>query len=304
MIYKDVKNMTTNEELIQPDGKRLDGRMIDEMRPIVLKVGVLEQADGSAYIEHGNNKILVAVYGPREIHPRHLVMAEQARVRVEYRLATFSVGQRKSPAPKRREHELSKIIQEAVEPSIFVERFPRAGIDIYVLVLDADGGTRAASITATSLALADTGLPLRGLVAAVAAGKAGGKVILDLFDTEDKVGEGDLPIAVMSNSDDITLCQMDGRMTRDEVKEAIDMAIKGCHEIHQLQREALLKKYENMFSVETEEEEIETDEELDSEETQDDELDSDEALDSVEEVSDDSEDTEEQEIDEESFEED
>lgn len=247
--------------LIRKDGKRLDGRDLDELRPLTMKVGVLPQADGSAYITHGNNKILVAVYGPRELHPRHLIQVNKARIRVEYRLATFSVQERKSPAPKRREHELSKVIQEAIEPSVFTERFPRSGIDIYVQVLDADGGTRAASITATSLALADAGIPLKGLVAAVAAGKADGKIVLDLFDAEDKEGEADLPIAVMSNNKQITLCQMDGDMTKDQVVEALNLAVKGCEKIHQLQRETLLEKYKGI-SVESSEEEEEEIEEI------------------------------------------
>ncbi|HKZ41407.1 MAG TPA: hypothetical protein VJ044_10625, partial [Candidatus Hodarchaeales archaeon] len=165
--YESIDHKQKHAALIRPDGRRLDGRKLDELRPLSLKVGILGQADGSAYITHGNNKILVAVYGPRELHPKHMIQAEKARVRVEYRLAPFSVQERKSPAPKRREHELSKVIQEAVEPSIFTERFPRAAIDIFVQVLDADGGTRAASITAASLALADAGIPLKGLVSSV-----------------------------------------------------------------------------------------------------------------------------------------
>ena len=237
------------KSLFRDDGKRLDGRAIDELRPVKLKVSVLPQADGSSYIEMGGNKILVAVYGPRELHPRHLIQAEKARIRVEYRLAPFSVQDRKSPAPKRREHELSKVIQEAVEPSIFTERFPRSGIDIYVQVLDADGGTRCASITATSLALADAGLPLRGLVSAVACGKAGGKVILDLFDIEDKEGQADLPLAVMYPNKDITLCQMDGRMTREEVQQAIKLAMKGCDDIYKMQREVLQQKYQALTNI-------------------------------------------------------
>jgi exosome complex component RRP41 len=230
------------------NGKRLDGRELDELRPMTMKVGVLPQADGSAFVTHGNNKILVAIYGPRELHPRHLIQINKARIRVEYRLATFSVQERKSPAPRRREHELSKVIQEAVEPSVFTERFPRSGIDIYVQVLDADGGTRAASITAASLALADAGIPLKGLVASVAAGKAGGKVILDLFDVEDKEGEADLPIAILSQNQEITLCQMDGHMTREEVAEALELAKKGCEKIHQMQREALMERYKEISS--------------------------------------------------------
>ena len=231
---------TGDVPLFRDDGKRLDGRDIVDMRPHSMKVGVLPQADGSAYIEMGNNKIIVAAYGPREMHPKHLSLPDRLRVRAEYRLATFSVNERKSPAPKRREIELSKMIQEALEPSIFVEKFPRSSIDLFILVLDADGGTRAASITAASLALADAGIPLRGLVSAVAAGKVGGKIVLDLSDEEDKYGQGDLPVAIINQNKEITLLQADGQFTVDEVKQGIELAMKGCDQLYQMQRQVLL----------------------------------------------------------------
>lgn len=60
------------EKLFREDGKRLDGRDKHELRPIKMEVGVLGNADGSAYLEWGNNKIYAAVYGPREVHPHHL----------------------------------------------------------------------------------------------------------------------------------------------------------------------------------------------------------------------------------------
>ena len=237
---------TGDVPLFRPDGKRLDGRSINELRPFKLQVGVLPQADGSAYIEMGNNKIMVAAYGPREMHPKHLSLPDRLRVRAEYRLATFSVNDRKSPAPKRREIELSKMIQEALEPSIFVEKFPRSSIDLYILVLDADGGTRAASITAASLALADAGLPLRGLVSSVAAGKVGDKIVLDLSDEEDKYGQGDLPIAIINQNKEITLLQADGQFTVDEVKQGIELAMEGCNTLYLKQREVLLANYKEI----------------------------------------------------------
>ncbi|MCW4028016.1 MAG: exosome complex exonuclease Rrp41, partial [Candidatus Bathyarchaeota archaeon] len=56
-------------KLINKKGLRVDGRKIDELRPIKLTVGAVNNADGSAYVEQGKNKILAAVYGPRETHP-------------------------------------------------------------------------------------------------------------------------------------------------------------------------------------------------------------------------------------------
>ncbi len=225
------------------DGIRLDGRKPDELRPIKIEVGVLSNADGSAYIEQGKNKILAAVYGPKELHPKHLALPDRMVLRCRYHMAPFSVQERKSPAPSRREIELSKVVREALEPAIFMEYYPRTATDVFVEVLQADGGTRCASITAASLALADAGVPMRDLVAACSAGKVDNTIVLDLMDIEDKEGEADVPVAYMPSLGVITLLQMDGILTLEEFESAVNLAIKGCEKIYNLQREALRAKY-------------------------------------------------------------
>jgi len=241
-------------KLIDSKGLRVDGRRLDELRPIKLEVGILDKADGSAYIEQGKNKILAAVYGPREAHPKHIALADRAVVRCRYHMAPFSVDERKSPAPSRRELELSKVIRESLEPAIMSEYFPRATIDIFIEVLQADAGTRCAGITAASLALADAGIPMRELVAACAAGKIEGKVILDLSDIEDKKGEADLPVALMPKSNVISLIQMDGSLSDEEFKQALDLSTDACRKIYEMQREALKLKY-HLVRDETEDKE-------------------------------------------------
>jgi exosome complex component RRP41 len=241
--------------LLDKNGLRVDGRRLDELRPLKLEVGILDKANGSAYIEHGKNKILAAVYGPREAHPKHIALADRAVVRCRYHMAPFSTDERKSPAPSRRELELSKVIRESLEPAIMSEYFPRATIDITIEVLQADAGTRCAGITAASLALADAGIPMRELVAACAAGKVEGKVVLDLSDIEDKQGDADLPVAFMPKSNVIGLLQMDGSLTEDEFKQALDLATDACRRIYDMQREALRQKY-HVVRDETEKEEV------------------------------------------------
>ncbi|KPV63151.1 MAG: Exosome complex component Rrp41 [Candidatus Bathyarchaeota archaeon BA1] len=231
------------EKLIDENGIRIDGRRLDELRPVKIEVGILSNADGSAYIEQGKSKILAAVYGPRELHPRHLALPDRALLRCRYHMAPFSVEQRKSPAPSRREMELSKVVREALEPSIFVEYYPRTSIDLFIEVLQADGGTRCAGITVASLALADAGIPMRDLVAACAAGKVEGRLVLDLTDLEDKGGESDVPLALMPNFNAITLLQMDGMLTTEEFEHALNLALDGCKRIYGLQKEALKAKY-------------------------------------------------------------
>lgn len=238
------------EKLINKKGLRLDGRKPDELRPIKIEVGVLSNADGSAYIQQGKNKILAAVYGPRELHPKHLALPDRTVLRCRYHMAPFSVQERKSPAPSRREIELSKVIRESLEPSVFLEYYPRTGIDIFIEVLQADGGTRCASITAASLALADAGIPMRDLVVACAAGKVDNTIVLDLMDTEDKVGGADVPVALMPNLNAITLLQMDGILTLEEFEKAVNLSLEGCRKIYPMQKEALKAKYVSVKEVE------------------------------------------------------
>jgi exosome complex component RRP41 len=158
-------------------------------------------------------------------------------------MAPFSVQERKSPAPSRREVELSKLIKESLEPALYHELYPRTGIDVFVEVLQADGGTRCASITAAALALADSGIPMRDLVVACAAGKVEDTVVLDLYDAEDKLGSADVPVAYMPNLNAVTLLQMDGILSPDEFEQAVNMAMDGCKKIYTMQKEALKNKY-------------------------------------------------------------
>jgi exosome complex component RRP41 len=171
-------------------------------------------------------------------------------------MAPFSVQERKSPAPSRREIELSKVIRESLEPAVFMEYYPRTMIDVFIEVLQADGGTRCASITAAALALADSGVPMRDLVTACAAGKVDDTVVVDLMDTEDKLGGADVPVALMPNLNAVTLLQMDGKLTQEEFEKAVSMALDGCKQIYTMQKEALKSKYMNV-SEETKEEEVE-----------------------------------------------
>lgn len=227
-------------------GRRIDGRTPEELRPIKIQAGVLKRADGSCYLEWGGNKILAGVYGPREVHPRHDSDSTKAIVRCRYNMAAFSVSDRKRPGPDRRSQEISKICSEALEPVILTQLFPRTAVDVFVEVIEAEAGSRCAGLTAASVALADAGIPMKGLVAACAAGKVDGHVVLDLCREEDNFGETDLPVGIIPKTNELVLLQMDGDLTDAEFEQGLDMAIGACHRIYQLQKEALLEKYRNV----------------------------------------------------------
>ncbi len=226
------------------DGRRLDGRRMDELRPLKIEAGVLKRADGSAYVEWGGNKVLAACYGPKEIHPRHEANPKRAVLRTYYSMAPFSVYERKRPGPDRRSMEISKVTRQALESVVFTHLYPMTAIDVFIEILQAQAGTRCAGITAASVALADAGIPMRDLVPACAAGKVGGHIVLDLFDVEDNYGEADLPVAIVPRTGEICLMQMDGNLTQEEFEQAFELAIKGCMQVYEKQKEALRKAYE------------------------------------------------------------
>lgn len=242
-------NMKTDIKLFESNGKRLDGRMPDELREIKIEVGVLHRAEGSCYLEWGGNKVIAAVYGPREAIPRHTQNPLRAIINARYNMAAFSVEDRKRPGPDRRSREISKVISEALAKIILTERFPRASIDVNIEVLEAEAGTRCAGLTAAGVALADAGIPMRDIPVACAAGKIENQVVLDLGKDEDNHGDADLPIAISPRTNEILLLQMDGHLTLEEFDTALEMAMKGCHIVSDLQKKAIMEKYQNIEEV-------------------------------------------------------
>ncbi|MCK5560766.1 MAG: exosome complex exonuclease Rrp41 [Thermoplasmata archaeon] len=249
-------------KLIDENGLRADGRKFDELRPIKIDVGMLKRADGSGYIEWGGNKIIAAVYGPREVHPRHLQNAARAIVQCKYNMAAFSVEDRKRPGPDRRSTEISKVISEVFNYVIFTELYPRTTIDVYIEVLQADAGTRCAGLTVASVALADAGIPMLDLVPSCSGGKVDDQVVVDLYKAEDNLGQADIPIAMIPRTGEILLMQMDGHLTVAEFNKILDLVTENCNKIYGLQKDSLKQKYSTMLSEETAEKLKQLDESL------------------------------------------
>ena len=240
------KNMEEKPNMteIMKHGKRLDGRTFDELRPIEAKAGVLKNANGSAYFRIGNTIAIAGVFGPRDVHPRHDQEAETAILRCTYNMAPFSTSERNRPGPSRRSKEISKVTREALEGVVFLEEYPKTAIDVHIEILQADASTRCAGINAAAIALADAGIPMRDLVSSCSAGKVAGHIITDIAGKEDTEGEVDLPVAYYPRKDLLTLIQMDGIVTKDELKKIVELAKSGCKKIYEIQKRALREKYE------------------------------------------------------------
>lgn len=224
-------------------GIRNDKRLPDQTREIKMKVGNIVSANGSAEVSFGDTTALASVHGPRPLFPKHLQESQTGILRVRYNMAPFSVDDRKSPGPDRRSVEISKVIRRALEPAVFLDDYPKVTVDGFVEIIQADGSTRVTGINALSLALASAGIPMMDLVAACSVGKINGTLVVDLNGEEDNNSEADVAVAMVPSRNLITLLQMDGMLTKEELMQVLDMARNSCKKIYEMQRETLLEKY-------------------------------------------------------------
>jgi len=222
--------------------KRMDGRELTEMRPIAAKVGIIPNANGSAMFQSGKTIAYAAVYGPREHHPRSQRNPKRATLRCKYNMISFSVNDRIRPGPSRRSTEISKITEWAITPVLMLEKFPGMVIDVHINIIQADAGTRCAGINAAAMAIAHAGIPMKEMVSSVSSGKLDKTLVIDLDKAEEDFEEGegptDIPVS-MTQSGKVTHLQLDGKINKEELKEAIKMAEAACKEIHEVQKEAL-----------------------------------------------------------------
>lgn len=234
--------MKTDEKLLI-DGKRLDGRLPEQLRDIQMKVNVVSTANGSSEVKFGRTTAVASVRGPKALYPRFLQESDTGILRTRYNMAPFSVVDRKSPGPDRRSTEISKVTRFALEPVIFLEDFPKVTIDGFVEIIEADGSTRVTGINALSLALASAGIPMKDLVTSCSVGKIDGTLIVDLNGKEDNNSEADMAVAMIPDKGLITLLQMDGALTKEEISKLLMLAKESCTKIYEMQKKVLKDAY-------------------------------------------------------------
>ena len=226
--------------------QRLDGRAIEELRPMEAQAGVIPNAAGSAYFKIGKTTCYAAVYGPRELFPRFLQDPKKGVLRCHYSMMPFSgSGERIRPGNNRRAQEISLVMTKALEPVIDLTAFPNAVVDVFVDLPQTDAGTRCAAISAAAIALADAGIPMRDMVSSVAVGQVDGTVVADLmYDEEAYEGVvSDIPVAMTHNTKEVTLLQMDGEISKDHLLKALELAAKVTEKVYELQKKALKTKF-------------------------------------------------------------
>jgi len=222
--------------------ERPDGRKPNELRKITAKVGIIPNADGSAMFAFGDTIAIAAVYGPKKMHPQHSQNPERGTLRCNYNMISFSVTERIRPGPNRRSTEISKITEWALHPVVMIDEFQGNVVDVHINVLQANASTRCAGINAAAMALAHAGIPMKSLVQSVSIGKLDKHLVADLIKEEEdwEEGEGatDIPITLTGDGK-ISHIQLDGKISRKQLNEAIELAKEVTKEIYEAQKKAL-----------------------------------------------------------------
>ncbi len=222
-------------------------RSLTDIRKISAEIGVVKDADGSARFSFGNTEIYCAVDGPKEVLPKHLEDPEKAIIKFKYDMLPFSTSDRAKPGLNRRDIEISEVVKQALEGAILTRSLPKTMIEINAYVIQADAGTRTATLNAASLACAAAGIPMRDLVAALAVGKVGDALVADLNKEEEDWEEGatDMPVAWLPNKEEILLLQLDGEVSLEEFEQLLKLSLEKAKEIYNIQKEVLKSAYES-----------------------------------------------------------
>jgi len=235
---------------------RDDGRGNDQLRDIRFTRGWLSQAEGSVLVEYGETRVLVAASVTEGV-PRWRKGSGEGWVTSEYAMlprATNTRSERESVKGKigGRTQEISRLIGRSLRAVIDNSALGENTIVLDCDVLQADGGTRTASITGAYVALADAvtwlrdrsllaGEPLTGSVAAVSVGIVGGTPMLDLCYAEDSSADTDMNV-VMSGAGEFIELQGTAEKTpfdRATLNTLLDLAAVGCARLTELQQQAL-----------------------------------------------------------------
>jgi len=234
-VFKELEADVVRRNILET-GKRIDGRKVDQVRPIVSEVGVLSRAHGSALFTRGETQALVvATLGTGD--DEQLIDALEGKYYekflLHYNFPPFSVGETgRMGAPGRREVGHGKLAWRAIRPMLpNYEDFPYT-IRLVSEILESNGSSSMASVCGSSLALMDAGVPLKKPVSGIAMGLIleddGFAVLSDILGDEDHLGDMDFKVA--GTEDGITSLQMDIKIagiTEEIMRKALEQANGG-----------------------------------------------------------------------------
>jgi len=228
--------------LLTTEGVREDGRKLDEIRPMYLRAGIVQKANGSSYIETSGTKLVCAVYGPRD-HIRKHDFSSKGHVTCSLTYSPFSRKERIIDHNDTQSKELSSIIVEALSSAICIESYPKAFIDIYINVLEDNGNALSHAIIASSIALADAGIEMLDLVT------SSSMVFNDKIECLDPTAKelnhpsivGSLTLGYLPSLNQISCLLKDGEQSVDKDVMCVTTCIKSCLRVHSVMKDCLVE---------------------------------------------------------------
>jgi ribonuclease PH len=235
---------------------RFDGRLPDQLRAVRLTPNYLEHAEGSVLIECGRTRVLCAV-SVEETQPPHLLRTDRGWITAEYAMLPRSTHTRTPRESTRgrvggRTHEIQRLIGRSLRATVDLSKLGPRTLFVDCDVIQADGGTRTASITGAYVALVLAlrklvrrgtlkSPPLRTAVAATSAGIVKGDLVLDLDYAEDSAAAVDFNV-VMTGEGEFVEVQGTAEgapFTRQQMDRLIGLAESGIRQLFDIQQAAL-----------------------------------------------------------------
>eukprot|EP00949_MAST-11_sp_MAST-11-sp1_P005289 g5289.t1 len=229
-------------EFVNAVGLRVDGRRPAECRNMRHRFRVVPDADGSVYMEHGNNKVLVSVFGPRTASAMSSSgtgikvkrRRDEATVSCEYLIAPFArTEHRRTRTTDRKSVADAAVLQRILAATIDTGAFPGSNIHVYSQVLEADGAEFCCVVNATMLALLDAGIPCRDFVVGCTAGILDGHKMVDLNYVEHAANGPVVTLVSLPITGKTLLLKMDnGKASMHAFEGIYAMAETGCRHIY------------------------------------------------------------------------
>ncbi|KAI8072378.1 ribosomal protein S5 domain 2-type protein [Gongronella butleri] len=231
----------TKEATRVDTSKRSDSRSPDDLRSLYLKTGLVNQANGSAYIEMGKIKVVCAVYGPRQL--KKVGFSAQGILTCDFKFAPFACVKRRNNIRDPQEKEFSSNLVQALTPAVRVDLIPKSAVDIYINVLESDGDNAclAAAIIVASIALTDAGIEMYDQVTACSALLKEKALTMDGTQDEERDHQGSLVISYMPSLNQVTSVLQTGQTSVDSMNKAMESCIDGCSKLYSVMSAALIE---------------------------------------------------------------
>lgn len=233
-------------EIYSPEGLRLDGRRWNELRRFECSINTHSHAaDGSSYLEQGNNKVITLVKGPQEPSSRSQVDTAKALLRISVNITKFSKTERSKTSHKneRRVLEMQTALVRTFNKNVMLNVYPRTLINIEVHVLQQDGGIMGSLINGITLALIDAGIAMYDYISGVSVGLYDTTPLLDTNSLEENA-MSTVTLGVVGKSEKLSLLLVEDKIPLDRLENVLAIGIAGTHRIRDLMDKELRKRAE------------------------------------------------------------